>query len=85
MIEIIDVEEVNKSRVDAFESLRFLIQKEHRRRAFVKKLGNEIVSEEDREEFRTDYNAWVIRQDLAQALARGSRPLCAYLGENILK
>ena len=85
MIEILEVKEVKEPWVESLKTLRSLIQKEHRRQAFVKKLGNEIVSEEDREEFRTDYNAWIIRQDLAQALARGRRPLCAYQGETILK
>ena len=85
MIEILDVKEEKKPWVESLKTLRSLIQKEHRRQAFVKKLGNEIVSDEDREEFRTDYNAWVIRNDLAQALAKNRRPLCAYLGESILK
>lgn len=84
MLEILDVEE-KKPWVESLKTLRSLIQKEHRRQAFVRKLGNDIVSDRDRNEFRTDYSMWLIRQDLAQALARGRRPLCIYPGEIILK
>lgn len=85
MIEILEVKEVKEPWVESLKTLRSLIQKEHRRQAFMKKLGNEVISEEDREEFRAEYNAWVIRQDLAQALARGRRPFLCLLGETILK
>lgn len=85
MIEVLNTESENESRVDGFAHLRSLIKKEYRRQAFVKSLGNDIVSDRDRNEFRTDYNMWLIRQELAMALANGRRPTFAYLRESILR
>lgn len=85
MIEVLNTRNENESRVDAFAHLRSLIKKEYRRQAFVKSLGNDIVSDRDRNEFRTDYNMWLIRQELAMALASGKRPTFAYFSESILR
>lgn len=85
MIEVLNTENVDESRVDGFAHLRSLTKKEYRRQAFVKSLGHDIVSDRDRNEFRTDYNIWLIRQELAMALANGRRPIFACLGESVLK
>lgn len=85
MIEVLNTKNVDESRVDGFAHLRSLIKKEYRRQAFVKSLGSDIVSDRDRNEFRTDYNMWLIRQELTMALASGRRPTFACVGESILK
>lgn len=85
MIEVLNTKNESESRVDGFAHLRSLIKKEYRRQAFVKSLGHDIVSDKDRNEFRTDYNIWLIRQELTMALASGKRPTFAYLGESILR
>lgn len=85
MIEVLNTKKVDESRVDGFAHLRSLIKKEYRRQVFVKSLGHDIVSDRDRNEFRTDYNICLIRQELAMALASGRKPTFAYLGESILK
>jgi hypothetical protein len=85
MIEVLNTKNENESMVNDFAHLRSLIKKEYRRQAFVKSLGNDIVSDRDRNEFRIDCNMWLIRQELAMALASGKRPTFAYLGESILR